>query len=179
MADKWMLKRTKQCAKCPWRKDVDPNDIPDGYSQVKHCALKSTIATDPLESLRHNKAMACHESSPDEEMHCIGWLMNQLGPGNNIAMRIRMMSCGNADKIKLVGEQHDHFEDTLPGPARVLLSIENAEENGYDLFGEMGDEEIAIDLCSYDSHFEQFEVDVVTQWVTKARELRDAESAAS
>ena len=109
----WKLKRTTQCDKCPWRKDVDPNDIPNGYSAEKHCALKSTIAkpgdftglAGPL------KVMACHET---EDAHCIGWLNNQLGPGNNIAMRMAMRNCENASKIKIVGEQHETFEDTIP-----------------------------------------------------------------
>lgn len=28
-----------QCKKCPWRKDVDPYEIPDGYSRNLHCGL--------------------------------------------------------------------------------------------------------------------------------------------
>jgi hypothetical protein len=43
-----------------------------------------------------------------------GWLTNQLGPGNNIGLRIRMISCENAGKIRLKGEQHPTFENTLP-----------------------------------------------------------------
>ena len=57
------------------------------------------------------RIMACHET---HDTHCIGWLVNQLGEGNNIALRLEMSSCENADKIKLVGEQHERFEDTLP-----------------------------------------------------------------
>lgn len=44
----------------------------------------------------------------------IGWLVNQLADGNNIPLRLEMSSCENADKIKLVGEQHERFEDTIP-----------------------------------------------------------------
>jgi len=109
---KWKLKRKKQCAKCPWRKDVDPHDIPDGYCEIKHANLKSTIAEpaayNPLTELR---AMACHETG---DAHCIGWLHNQLGVGNNIALRMSMSSCENPRGIELVGEQHECFEDTLP-----------------------------------------------------------------
>jgi hypothetical protein len=107
----WKLKRTKQCAKCPWRKDVDPHDIPNGYCALKHANLESTIAKDPMSSIQQTSAMACHET---DDAHCIGWLVNQLGPGNNIGLRIRMMSCENIGKIKLVGEQHQTFEETLP-----------------------------------------------------------------
>ena len=108
----WKLKRTAQCAKCPWRKDVDPRDIPNGYCEIKHEGLRRTIAqpdTPNLTGTMH--VMACHETN---DAHCIGWLMNQLGPGNNIGMRIRMSSCENASKIRLRGEQHACFDDTLP-----------------------------------------------------------------
>lgn len=110
----WKLKRTKQCKKCPWRKDVDPHEIPNGYCEIKHKGLEKTIAdqSNPMESLRADKPnMACHET---DDAHCVGWLMNQLGEGNNIGLRIKMLSCENRDKIKLVGDQHRSFEDTLP-----------------------------------------------------------------
>jgi len=55
--------------------------------------------------------MACHET---HNAHCIGWLMHQLGPGNNIGLRMRVMNCENIGKVRLVGEQHKTFEDTLP-----------------------------------------------------------------
>lgn len=109
----WKLKRTHQCEKCPWRVDVDPFDIPNGYDADRHCALSSTIAEQG--SLRPTgQAMACHEHDSDEGVHCVGWLMNQLGPGNNLPLRIQMMRCENAGAIRLRGEQHACFEDTLP-----------------------------------------------------------------
>ena len=104
----WKLKRTKQCAKCPWRTDVDPHDIPNGYSVEKHQALNCTIT----EGFRPNEhVMACHET---HDAHCLGWLANQCGPGNNLGLRMRMMTCENAHEVTLVGEQHARFEDTLP-----------------------------------------------------------------
>lgn len=114
---KWKLKRTVQCKACPWRTDVDPHDIPDGYCPAKHAALESTIAKpgDMRGAFSGElKVMACHETG---DAHCVGWLMNQLGPGNNIGLRLQMMSCENAGKIKLIGEQHATFEDTLPEDA--------------------------------------------------------------
>lgn len=110
MSEKWRLKRTKQCAKCPWRKHIDPHDIPNGYSEDKHRALKSTIVSG-LESLVCDRVMACHE---EHDAHCIGWIVNQVGPGNNVGLRIKMISCENAGEIKLAGEQHETFTDTLP-----------------------------------------------------------------
>ena len=107
---KWNLKRTTQCEKCPWRVDVDPHDIPNGYCELKHAALSKTIAQ-PGDFRGSGSAMACHET---HDAHCIGWLMNQIGSGNNIGLRIRMISCENAGKIRLKGEQHLTFEETLP-----------------------------------------------------------------
>lgn len=109
----WKLKRTKQCEKCPWRVEVDPREIPNGYDEAKHRALEKTIAI-PGDIRGSGYAMACHET---HDAHCIGWLVNQVGPGNNIGLRIRMMSCENAKFIKLRGEQHERFEDTLPKEA--------------------------------------------------------------
>jgi len=107
----WKLKRTKQCQKCPWRVDTNPFDIP-GYSEAQHYALECTIASRSLNLLSEQRpVMTCHET---KNAHCIGWLMNQLTVGNNIPLRIQMMSCENRDEIKLVGEQYQTFEETLP-----------------------------------------------------------------
>jgi hypothetical protein len=113
----WKLKRTVQCAKCPWIKGADPHDIPNGYTVERHLALRNTIADRdrPFSSLDGDRyVMACHEL---EEAHCIGWLVNQIGTGNNIGMRLRMRDCNNADAIRLRGEQHASFDDTLPSAA--------------------------------------------------------------
>lgn len=110
------LKRLKQCAKCPWKKSTNPHDIPNGYCDIKHGNLKSTIAKpgDISNVGGDLRIMACHEHDVGEEAHCVGWLANQLGAGNNIALRLNMMNCENAHLIKLGGEQHECFEDTLP-----------------------------------------------------------------
>lgn len=110
MSERWKLKRTAQCEKCPWRVEVDPHDIPNGYCETRHRALEKTIAR-PGDLLGSAYAMACHET---HDAHCIGWLVHQIGPGNNIGLRMRMMTCENAKAIKLRGEQHETFEDTLP-----------------------------------------------------------------
>jgi hypothetical protein len=107
------LGRTNQCDKCPWRVDVDANDIPNGYCEVRHKNLSETIA-EPGSLNPIRKAMACHESPIGKEQYCIGWLYNQLGEGNNISLRIQMLHCENLKDIKIVGEQHSRFEDTLP-----------------------------------------------------------------
>lgn len=109
----WKLKRTAQCAKCPWQTAVDPHDIPNGYCETKHRNLAETIAKpgDISTVGQPVRVMACHET---EQAHCIGWVHNQLGPGNNIPLRLQMLSCENIDKLRLRGEQHPNFEATLP-----------------------------------------------------------------
>ncbi len=109
----WKLRRVNQCDKCPWRVDVDPHDIPNGYSEARHRDLSCTIA-EPGSLRPTGSAMSCHEHTSDEQAHCVGWLAHQLGPGNNLPLRIQMMSCENRGAIRLHGEQHARFEDTLP-----------------------------------------------------------------
>ena len=105
----------RQCKKCPWRVDVDPHDIPDGYCEVKHAALSSTIADPKVLQLGGAlRMMACHESKPGKEIPCVGWLANQLGPGNNILLRLQARNDRSLTDWELVGEQHRRFEDTLP-----------------------------------------------------------------
>ncbi len=115
MAAPWKLKRLNQCDKCPWKVSTDPHDIPNGYEVDLHKNLSCTIARPG--ALTFSRAMACHEHAPGEEVHCVGWLAHQLGPGNNIGLRIRMLSCENIHLMKLDGEQHETFEDTLPDDA--------------------------------------------------------------
>jgi hypothetical protein len=108
------MKPRKQCKKCPWRKDTDPYDIPNGYCEKKHAALENTIAVPGALNLGTLRLMACHETPPGKELPCVGWLMHQLGPGNNIGLRLAV-SRGRVDaNVELVGEQHERFEDTLP-----------------------------------------------------------------
>ena len=106
----------KQCKKCPWRVTTDPREIPNGYCETKHAGLTTTIAKPgdistvgvPL------RIMACHESNPGRELPCVGWLAQQMGTGNNIALRLAV-SMGRIDAdVRTVGEQHERIEDTIP-----------------------------------------------------------------
>jgi len=113
----WSLNRTRQCAKCPWKKTTDPTKIPKGYSKLLHEHLEVTIAKpDQIRGYVH--AMACHESLVGQETYCIGWLHNQLTDGNNIDLRLRVLSCSNINDIQLDGEQHPLFTNTLPKKKR-------------------------------------------------------------
>lgn len=64
--------------------------------------------------------MACHEHPPGEEAYCVGWLMNQIGAGNNIPLRLRVTSCENIDVAVLDGPQHERFENSLQKPNRAV-----------------------------------------------------------
>jgi hypothetical protein len=103
-----------QCAKCPWKKSTDPNDIPNGYCETKHRGLERTIADPNSISTDMGSAMACHESKVGHERMCTGWMHHQLGAGNNLALRISVIYGGTAPPGKTVGAQHECFEDTLP-----------------------------------------------------------------
>lgn len=110
----WRLNFPVQCAKCPWRVDTNPFEIPRGYNVEKHKALKSTIAKPcDVASLRNEfiRAMACHDH---HEEPCVGWLNNQLGPGNNILLRFHFRHCVNGREMRVIGDQHENLEDTIP-----------------------------------------------------------------
>ncbi len=115
ISNKFNLKRIIQCEKCPWKVNTNPHEIPDGYCELKHKKLEDTIAKD-LRFGRELKIMACHHSKDTSENaeHCVGWLNNQLGVGNNIGLRMSMMNCNNIKDLQIVGEQHERFKDTLP-----------------------------------------------------------------
>ncbi len=109
----------KQCKACPWRKDVTPEkDIPGGYCSLKHKNLKSTIA-EPGTFRGDSTMMACHEAHVGAESPCVGWAHNQLGVGNNIALRMQAISDKRFHGMETVGEQHQRFEDTLPKKKRA------------------------------------------------------------
>lgn len=114
--------RNSQCKACPWRKGVKPEeDIPGGYCEAKHRDLHSTVAKPGDLSVIASGSihmMACHESPIGKEQPCVGWLINQLGPGNNLQLRMMAMD-GRFRDVRTDGPQHERFEDTLPKPRRV------------------------------------------------------------
>lgn len=114
-------RQQRQCAKCPWKVSTDPHDIPGGYDVEKHRRLTNTIASaDVSEQLvdfisdKPMRIMACHESDIGEERPCVGWLHNQLGDGNNLSLRLKVVFGKINGDYVLDGEQHACIEDTLP-----------------------------------------------------------------
>lgn len=103
----------RQCPSCPWRVDCVPDrDIPNGYCVELHEALRRTIA-DGIRFSSTLNIMACHYSKPGEEFACAGWLENQRGTGNNIMVRIAIMT-GQLPVPEVDGPQHPDFDATLP-----------------------------------------------------------------
>jgi hypothetical protein len=104
----------RQCKNCPWKKSTNPHDIPRGYSVEKHKALSSTIAEPgDLNLTVPMRLMACHNT---HDAACVGWVHHQLGEGNNIRLRILALD-GRFKNYRVVGPQHERFEDTLPKEA--------------------------------------------------------------
>jgi hypothetical protein len=106
--------KNKQCKACPWKRSTRPaKDIPNGYCAEKHARLANTIADEVTYGFGPVlRMMACHETTDGEERPCVGWLHNQLGVGNNIALRMKART-GCFGKLILVGPQHNTFEETL------------------------------------------------------------------
>lgn len=108
------MNTVRQCKTCPWRTSCDPEkDIPNGYSVELHKDLRGTIK-EGMESLfGPRRVMACHYSEPGLEIPCAGWMHNQIGPGNNLGLRLAV-SLGTMPVPEVDGDQHPTFEDTLP-----------------------------------------------------------------
>ena len=79
-----------------------------------HAGLSGTIAEPGTLNLGGLRVMACHETPIGREKPCVGWLMHQLGPGNNIGLRLATMTGRIDSNVRTVGPQHECFEDTLP-----------------------------------------------------------------
>lgn len=112
----WKFTHPKQCKNCPWKIDHDKSQIPN-YDAEQHRNLATTIASlhpeDKCILTKTINTMACHESAKPYNRPCIGWVHNQAGAGNNIGLRIDLMSCENSREIETVGEQLETFEETL------------------------------------------------------------------
>ena len=106
-------RKGRQCKACPWKKSTVPGrDIPGGYSVEKHRALRNTIAEPGMISPRALRVFTCHEAQAGEERPCVGWVIHQLGPGNNIAVRMKALD-GRVRDFRPVGPQHATFAATL------------------------------------------------------------------
>lgn len=112
-----MTKPIKQCKTCPWRVGSDTKDIPN-YSKELHKGLTSTIASDTRQYVQlassSIRMMACHRSKEDAPTVCAGWASNQLGPGNNLALRMVAIRDPRFHGPLVDGPQHPNLESTIP-----------------------------------------------------------------
>ena len=104
-------KTAKQCTTCPWKVGADVALIPN-YRPEMHAKLTCTIADGPVIPVGPLRSMACHYSTARKTKPCVGWLHNQLGVGNNIGVRLVVMS-GRMPVPEVDGEQYETFEETL------------------------------------------------------------------
>ena len=103
-----------QCKACPWKRSTDPaKDIPGGYEAEKHARLIQCQSPGLAGLGQPIRAMACHESKAGAEYACVGWLVNQLGPGNNLALRLRAITTGEYADLRVEGDQYDSLEEMV------------------------------------------------------------------
>lgn len=106
----------RQCKTCPWRKGSKNSDIP-GYCPAKHAKLRDTIAEPGCfeQALKGElRLMSCHYSTEKAERMCVGWAANQLGEGNNIALRMKASRDGDKfPLLRTVGPQRANLEATI------------------------------------------------------------------
>ncbi len=126
-------KPRRQCKACPWRKTTVPEeDIPGGYSAQRHRDLIACQADGFKGFGQPQRAMACHEFPPGAEQACVGWVINQIGPGNNIGLRMRALR-GDYAGWEIDGEQYETVQemcDSAPPTKRKPRRATRAGETG-------------------------------------------------
>lgn len=105
----------KQCKSCPWKVSASTAEIP-GYDRAKHEKLRPITnrgETPVFPTGRGVEVMACHLSREGADVPCAGWLSHQLGPGNNIPLRLMVRRRPEWFPLELDGEQREDFEETF------------------------------------------------------------------
>lgn len=64
----------KPCASCPWRKDSTAADIPNFSLQLAEELSACSPDNRNYSPAPGEKMFACHQSKPDAEFACAGWL---------------------------------------------------------------------------------------------------------
>lgn len=103
---KWQVNR--QCAECPWRKDVPTGVFPP----ERFDALRSSVEQG------FGRMFACHKSPEENKKACVGYVMNQVsgegaGP-QNFNLRLAL-STGKIEpeKMTLTGPQYESYEEMV------------------------------------------------------------------
>lgn len=109
------MKRPRmQCQTCPWRADVDPRNIPGGYGHVIAELLAEHTPSGPASLASTLHIATCHEKPERAKLPCVGWLVHQLGAGNNLALRLRVIHGCIDGNVRTVGPQRDLCRELLP-----------------------------------------------------------------
>lgn len=103
-------KTVRQCKTCPWKTSVVPSrDVPN-YDPGIYERMQASLRTG-VESMTEKVrlVMECHNGKRGANRPCAGWLHHQLGVGNNLGVRLAVIS-GRMPAPKVVGEQHEDLE---------------------------------------------------------------------
>jgi hypothetical protein len=110
-----MMTQRMPCVACPWRVDAHAQDIPN----FKLALAESLADTCPDSSGQGpsfgSLVFACHQSRPNEEFHCAGWLAAMGVNHPNIRLSV---ATGKLDvEVLSPGEDwpelHTSFEDFI------------------------------------------------------------------
>ena len=108
--DKEAPETVKQCKTCPWRVAVKPSrDVPD-YDPGIYERMQSTLRSG-IDAMfeRVRVVMECHNGKRGAKRACAGWLHHQIGIGNNLGVRLSVMT-GRLPVPKVSGPQHETFD---------------------------------------------------------------------
>lgn len=95
----------KQCASCPWKTSIDPDALPGKYGHVRRDAVARASASGTRSLRTDTPGMGCHVKRPGPVLPCVGWLVQQLGPGNNIGLRMQVAAGLVDGNVETVGPQ--------------------------------------------------------------------------
>ena len=98
----------KQCAECPWRRDVAPGQFSvQRFEDLRPCVEQG-----------FGRLFACHKSPEEDKRACVGYVLNQLredgrGP-QNFNLR-KLLSSGRIEpeKMTLVGPQYENYDEMV------------------------------------------------------------------
>ncbi|MEG4210374.1 hypothetical protein [Microcoleus sp. S13_B4] len=73
---------------------------------------KSDVSEAIYQLTNPNMAMACHYSTDEKLLECVGWIYHQLR-NNNLALRLVLMRSGQMKELDIDGAQRATFAETL------------------------------------------------------------------
>lgn len=117
----------KQCGNCPWKKSTKLEDIDckEGFDMDYYESVRDDyVACHDFD--RSHKNMGCHKF-PNDSQPCIGWLLHEAGPGNNIGIRLMLSCVDNANELETFGPQHKSIKDFFKTEEELALDAEEED----------------------------------------------------